>query len=346
MVGSGISGMSLAYLLAKKRLKVALIGPVELSELLGESTAGILTYHLREPFLSWALRTYEIYKEVKEDAIEKVETLWLINNDEFFKEVTSKASEHGLRVQEVSEKEVSEVTGGRVKVENGEIAALGDGLKYNVKKLHRAFIDKLSELEVDVISKWAELRDSRVLVDGEEIRGRAVVVASGPWTRELLNLRNLTIYKCQLSKIPQELHISVIDDVLGFYYNVLSEGIAALGDGIEVVVDDIVKAIEPDEDVLISVVNKAIKRGVLSKLPKDFKMVSAPCIGTSDGLPVVGKVGENLYVITGFNGIGYSVAPAVAEILVEHILYGKEIAVELSPNRELKEGKVIEPIDM
>ncbi|MEM2101821.1 MAG: hypothetical protein QXP69_06025, partial [Candidatus Nitrosocaldus sp.] len=67
----------------------------------------------------------------------------------------------------------------------------------------------------------------------------------------------------------------------------------------------------------------------------ESKVHFGPISITPDGRPIVGRVPgfKNIYILDGLKGYGLARAPALAYMLVEHILDGAEIVGELGSTR-------------
>lgn len=344
VIGSGIAGLSTAYVAAERGYSVALVGVPELMSMVAGSSSGILTYHMPSPFIEWALDTMEFYSRLGGDVVEIAPCIWMSRDVDFINFVSSKVRERGLRLRVVSS-DFLESLGVDMRYFDGEVVTFGDGIRIKVGRLIDTLTLKLAELGVRVFKGWGVLRGSSVEVGGEIVRGDSIIVAAGAWSKGLLSLNNTIIYKCQAVRLEEpKVNYMVIDDTIGFYVNIAQDNTVALGDGIKVVVNEPEEALKADRWVVDEVLRRAQKRGIISSYTISY-VVSAPCIGTSDAYPLVGEVRDGVYVITALNGVGFSIAPALAKLLVDSITRGTRIPEELKPTREIRGGEPREPID-
>ncbi|MCX8195702.1 MAG: FAD-binding oxidoreductase [Acidilobaceae archaeon] len=339
IVGSGIAGLSASYMLAERGYKVYLVGLPELTSLVAGSSSGILTYHMREPFLSWALRTAEIYEGT--GALELVESVWFTKDRELAQAVAERLSERGLRAG-WSEEKARELIGDVNRF--GEEVLVAEAFRLDVKALIDSFTRRAAEAGVSFVKGWGKLAKGGVVVGSERVEGE-VIVANGAWAKESLDISGLSIYKCQAARLKSpRVEVMVIDDVLDYYINAARDGTTAVGDGANVVTEVPEDALWPDREMLIDVLKRPMRRGIMRE-HEVIRYVSAPCIGTNDSFPLVGELEEGLYLLTAFNGVGFSIAPALAELLVDHLDRGTPIPLQLDPKRELRPGAPVEPVD-
>ncbi|HEY8487756.1 MAG TPA: FAD-binding oxidoreductase [Thermaerobacter sp.] len=170
------------------------------------------------------------------------------------------------------------------------------------------------------------------------IAADAVVVATGVWTRPLLQTAGLDApikpYRTQLSfwALPEGMapgDVPPLHDVTGEYYWLPREGLLAVGDGTQLVEQD-PRAFrrEPDPAFL-----EASRRRLEHRLPaaRGAQLVRGwahLCDATPDRRPLLGPYGgvEGLHLAVGFNGFGVMRAPAVGELVARFVL-GEEPAL-------------------
>ncbi len=344
VIGSGIASLSTAYMLAERGYNVALVGIPELMRMAAGSSSGILTYHMPSPFIEWSLETLDFYLRLDGEVIVRTPCLWISRDEDFVEMVSSKVREYGVRVKRVSEDYLRSL-GLDIVFLGDEVVTLGDGFRINVGRLIDSLVSKLKSMEVSIVEGWGVLDGDAVRVGDRVIRGDTIIVAAGAWSKEILGLNNTIIYKCQAVRLEEpRIEYMVIDDSIGFYINKMEDNTIALGDGIKVVVRAPEEALRADRWVMEEVISRARIRGVITEY-KIAYTVSAPCIGTGDTYPLVGQVAQNIYTITALNGVGFSIAPALARILVEHLTKSSRIPEQLDPKREIKADEPREPID-
>ncbi len=342
VLGSGISGLSTALMLGEKGYRVALVGTPELMVLVGGSSSGILTYHMDEPFIDWSLRTLDFYKRIDGKSILKAgPSLWFSPSEPFVRKTLNRVAEAGLKYRILDSDQVRELP---FKTVEGEIIAMAELYTIAVGRLFKGILKIVGDVNVEIVEGWGSLKENTVTVRGETLRGE-VIVAAGPWSKEIVNLENTIIYKCQAVRLEEpQIDYTIIDDVKGYYASKTEDNTIALGDGIKIEVKEPEEAFKPDNCVVEEIIRRAESRGIISK-PKISYTVSAPCIGTGDSYPLVGEVKEGVYVITALDGVGFSIGPALAELLVEHLTRGAKIPGELDPKRNIGNKNPIEPVD-
>lgn len=339
VVGSGVSAISLSHLLAERGYSVALAGIPDLLSKVAKSSSGILTYHMKEPFLSLSMMTYEYYMRFAPSAVEMIPSIWMSRDKDFMMSVLQKISEKGFSWELLDGAEELGLS-----IIEGETIARADAIRINVSTLIDELVKRLSERGVRVLRGWAKLSSGGVEVGSERISGD-VVVSAGPWSKELLDLKAASIYKCEAYRLTgPELKEMIIDDTLDYYVNVAHDGTVAIGDGANVTVDLPEDAFEADIEMLDSILMRARKRGLLRDHSVAYA-VSAPCIGTSDSYPLLGEVREGTYVFTGFDGVGFSIAPGLAYLMVDFLTGSAALPREMDVNREISEGAPVEPVD-
>ncbi|MCS7106964.1 MAG: FAD-binding oxidoreductase [Acidilobaceae archaeon] len=342
IVGSGVAGLSASFMLAERGYRVSLVGLPGLTSMVAGSSSGILTYHMREPFLSWAIRTAEIYESLGQMIVEKVDSVWFSTDLDFVRAVEVKLAEKGLRVRRDEEK-ARELLGSYRSFE-GEKALVADAFRLRVKDLIDALTSRAVSAGVAILEGWGKVGDGGVYLKNERIEGE-VIVAAGAWAKEVLGLPGLIVYKCQAARLGSpRLWSMVIDDVLDFYVNLFHDGTIAVGDGVNVVTATPEDALWPDKALLEEIIERARKRGIIGSYEVS-RYVSAPCVGTRDTFPLVGELKEGLYVLTAFDGVGFSIAPALAEALADHLHRGTPLPPQVDPKRELEPGEPVEPVD-
>lgn len=330
-------------MLGERGYRVALVGTPELMILVGGSSSGILTYHMDEPFIEWSLRTLDFYRRIDDGSIlEAGPSLWFSPSEAFVRKVLGRVAEAGLKYKILDS---DQVRGLPFKtVEEDEVIVVAELYTMAVGRLFKSILNMMGDLDVEIVEGWGTLKGDTVTVRGENLRGE-VIVAAGPWSKGLANLENTIIYKCQAARLEEpKIDYAIIDDVKGYYASRTEDNTIALGDGIKTLVEEPEEAFKPDKRVIEEIIRRAESRGIIAK-PKISYTVSAPCIGTGDSYPLVGEAREGVYVITALDGVGFSIGPALAELLVEHLTRGAKIPGELDPKRKIDNKSPIEPVD-
>lgn len=176
----------------------------------------------------------------------------------------------------------------------------------------------------------------------------AVLVAAGAHTKQVLSDVDVSIplkpYRVQaLTTEPTAIDVPMLFDATGGYYlRPHGEGLL-VGDGTETVErapDDWER--EADEWFL-EAVETHLETALGTALDSD-RAWAGLCTATPDGDPLLGAVGPDVFVATGWQGHGFMRAPALGETIANQIL-GREGIEAFDPNRftgdeefEIREG--------
>ncbi len=300
VIGGGIAGSSLYYLLKKRGHDVKVIDP-RIRRVFPSLIHSLL---LKGKDVYLAKRSLEFYKEfnvmTKEFpsiTIGKVED-----------KVVEEWREVGVDVRE----ELVPWLGTR-----GLVAKGGDRLVY-VKRLIDSVPIIRERASVSQKGSRAEVR-----LNGKEVEADVYVLATGPWNPYLLPVKSKSYY-CWASLVVNENKLLdqtfIYDYEKGFYsrpFLGLGMRFSIVGDGKTIVAPPGTKVkVDPYE-----VIDRARER--LGRLYHVYTS-GEYCEGTPDMRPAYGRLLDNLYYIGGFNGYGAEVGPGVATLLVEMMLEGKE----------------------
>jgi glycine/D-amino acid oxidase-like deaminating enzyme len=351
VVGAGIAGSFLALELSK-RSKVLL---VDKGSLLGGATASaaeIITLQLPKPFLTWTLDSLKMYEEIGAP-IRRIEAILA---------TTEKCAERYLRILSSSNVETWVLTRSEAARESG--LELKDVEGYVFIATLDALLDTgglgnlmrylLDMNNVDLVEDVpAKVKGSRVIVGDKEVEASgAIIVSAGAWTPEVLNMESTRLagsrlyrFEAHSVEIGKSVKTIFYEDSSGSYLVPESSKTVTVGDGTNETINSPEEGFTPRPGSVYEVLEG------LSKVVADVETAvprtswSAPCLITGDGWPVVGKVRDNVYVLSGLNGVGLMIAPALARILANHLLKGYRIPQRLNPLREVSpwEGPPKEP---
>lgn len=153
------------------------------------------------------------------------------------------------------------------------------------------------------------------------LRAPRVLLATGVWTRKVLEPLGLTIpikpYRTQISvwTADEEVRLPILHDLdLGFYW--VPDGHKIIfGDGTEHVESDPDQWKDyNDEDFLLSAGERLARRFIFGEEARLQGGWAGLCDATPDRHPLLGAYGpQGLFVAVGFNGFGIMRAPAVGE---------------------------------
>ncbi len=342
VVGGGIAGLATALGLAKHGYRVSVYDQGRLEDSATSRATGILTFQMPPPFMDWAVETWRIYKGM----LESEGGLWEAGALLFSKEkncidrIKRWFGSRNLDAYYVDVREAEIVAGVKINMGEGEYAMYTSEILVDVGQLLNTYHRLLSEYDVDVkYGADVKLISDGVKVDGVSVKGE-VIIAAGPWTPQLIpELKDkLIIYKCQVAHVKGvRLNVIIEDDILDYYASPAGGNTIMLGDGSNARLNDPREGFKPDMWESVKLMEKLAKRieGLDNIYP--ISVWSAPCVVGIDGFPVAGVVREGLYVIAGFNGVGISLAPAVAERVVGLIRGVWKRFDMLDPHRDIKE---------
>lgn len=223
------------------------------------------------------------------------------------------------------------------------------------------FADRLKDMGVEFATGRVDIQS--MMVDGEHVTLRfdnehvvadTLVLCTGAWSKGIgrwLGYAPTTILKVPLIFFKYDIgeHDMVLpfaDEINHTYWIPSRAGMLvgadytvwgvngaedALGEEFRVkegvhVDDHLLKYIKHVRELLVKRINFHVY---------ESKVHFGPISITPDGRPIVGRVPEfkNLYILDGLRGYGLARAPALAYMLVEHILDGTDIVGELGSTR-------------
>jgi len=194
---------------------------------------------------------------------------------------------------------------------------------------------------------------TQIIVQGEKVRGvrssqgefsaPIVVDAAGAWAAGVAHMAGLEIpvdtwrHDTMFIKRPKEIgpfHPTVIDDANSMYFRPESGGLTLVG-----LEDDNPIGESPEgqtERAQAGFVERAIER-ICLRIPAMENAALQSSHGGYDGITpdqraILGPAGpEGFYLVCGFSGTGFKIAPAVGACMAEWILDGKPATVEVTP---------------
>lgn len=359
VIGGGVTGTSIAYHLAKAKLRVMLLEKKHLcAGGTGKSTAVVRMHYENEPEtrLAWAsFRTYAHFPDVVGDACGFVRcgVLWLVDqgNAEKLKANVAMHQRVGVNSRVVSPHEVKEIEPACT-LERVALGAFEPDSGYADPLLTTfAFATRAQNLGADlregVTVTGILSQASKVLgvqTDQGTIEAPVVINAAGCWAAPLGRVVGLdiplTVQRNQIAlfRQPRELlrrHCVVADIAVGMYFRpqealATMVGAGAGEDGVdpdaynEAVSADFPPFARRKVSERAPVFKRAVSRGGWSGI---YDM-------TPDGKAILGQGGpEGFYLACGLSGTGFKKAPAIGQCLTELITQGQSKTVDLTPFR-------------
>jgi len=344
VVGAGVAGLSLAVHLARLGVGVRVYEARYPGFSASGRSAGILVTIFPGWLLDLALETAEFYRGLpgSRGRIGPRRALWVPEGRECARRVLDAHAARGLPFEEGADPEA--VLGVPYRVE-GEAHLITEYL-VDTGWVVNALQAEAARLGVEIVG--AEAR--RAPGGGFEAAGRRlpepVVVAAGPWTPGLAGApRGATVYRCHLVSAEGPVPRAIVeDDEAGFYLVPVSASRFNAGDGSNSPVRDPLDGFNADREDTLRILEAYARRSPPAWESRILQEWSAPCIATGDALPVAAEAEPGVYVLTGFDGAGISLAPAVAGMLARHLVEGAPLPGWLS--RLDREPGVAEPYDV
>jgi glycine/D-amino acid oxidase-like deaminating enzyme len=346
VLGAGIAGLSVAYELSQRGVRVTVVDPEGPGGVATSRSAGIVSLQLPGRLASWALESLNLYERL--GTARRVPGI-LAAPRGCVEEVLSWASSAGVEAGPLSPGEAGSILGVPVDPPGGWALAYTMDALVDVEAAARGLLEELGRLNARLEAREAP-GPYEALGDYD-----AVVVAAGAWTPGILGvppgeIAGSTIYNCEASSVHVPgilkaiLYVEHGDEAA--YAAPEALGRAIVGDGPN----------EPLRDPGEAYPRPATAYEVLEELARvspAFEEAypeaswAAPCLVTGDGLPAVGEWVEGIYILAGLDGYGLMAAPALASMLADHVTQGAPLPPRLDPHRRLKpwtgEGAPPEP---
>ncbi len=336
ILGCGIAGSFLAYFLKKRGVDVVCV-----SERREYPSVGLIQ-SLMQKFdedMEMARRTRQIYSQVAHeleigDWARQVRSYTVVHHDResILRELVSKWTTVGADVKYADQDEALPF-----RTYDDEIVLVcKNDLLVRVDKI----VSKLWEV-LKVKKGRGRIETSggkpRIVVGNESYEVDIVVIACGAWTRKILQELGVekppfVPYKCQAGVFA----LSTTDDMYILYDYVnriyvrpaphLVTGLISRITGTKIMIAGNGNTPPMDPDNNEENVEPWFRDEIEPKLRRRYDKVhylmghAGFCDVTPDSKPAIGKVKDWLYVISGFNGYGAEVGPAVAEILSKLVL--------------------------
>ncbi len=359
VIGGGVTGTSIAYHLARAKLRVVLLEKRHLAAGgTGKSTAVVRMHYENEPEtrLAWAsFHTYVHFAEVVGGGCGFVRcgVLWLVDHENADKLKANVAMHQrvGVNTRVVTPEDIKEI----------EPACTPDRVALGAYEPESGYADPLLTtfaFAEQARRLGADLREgvtvTGLLAGASAVRGvrtsqgmietPVVVNAAGCWAAPLGRMVGLdipiTVQRNQIAlfRQPRELlrrHCVVADITVGMYCR--PEGATATMVGAGAGAD----GVDPDayNEAVSADFPPFARRKVSERAPAFARAVSRGGWSgiydmTPDGKAVLGQAGpQGFYVACGLSGTGFKKAPAIGRCLTELITQGQSTTVDLTPFR-------------
>jgi glycine/D-amino acid oxidase-like deaminating enzyme len=184
-----------------------------------------------------------------------------------------------------------------------------------------------------------------VVTDQGAISSPIVIVATGPWTRPLLQQAGYDIpIECEYHQVAILRNApgmkgggcACIDSVTATYFRSDAHDKFLVGDFYGK------RPVDPDnfplrasDELLEEIIERACRRVPQLELAEVMRGVTGVYDMTPDSRPLLGKTPgiRGLYLCAGFSGMGFKISPAIGLVMGELVLDGKTISVDIGPFR-------------
>ncbi|MFC5278848.1 NAD(P)/FAD-dependent oxidoreductase [Halorubrum rubrum] len=241
-------------------------------------------------------------------------------------EMVDRMREHGLEVSVVDPDELGERF--PLSTDDLAVAAVGEGAGWADPESYVVALGERAEregvtVETDAAVELVADAGATIRVDGEERAYDAVVVAVGAHTERFLEAGEIAVpvkpYRVQAltSRVAYGGPMTY-DATAGVYFRPHPTGLLA-GDGTEPFEADPDAYDREGDDWFVENVSTALRERA-DHDPEVARAWAGLCTATPDGDPLLGPVGEGVFVAAGWQGHGFMRAPATGELLAEGVL--------------------------
>ncbi|MEB2792944.1 MAG: FAD-binding oxidoreductase [Caldisphaeraceae archaeon] len=324
VVGAGLSGLWVSYTLLKRGHEVEVYEKNYPGYGASSKAAGILSLELPKEMIDVSIRSSQLYAELGKEIIKWSGSIWIPKDSELkcVINIGKYLSTKGIDVKIIPNGFNSIRICNKAILFEQPIVDAGEAINELVRR-----IEKMGGNIVEEEVKKQEISNGK----------GTFVLANGPWARELVELEGLVNYRCQAHSIEgKQINEIIENDRTNYYYVPESPRRAILGNGDKVLIKVIDDGFVVDYSDAYNVLEKVSKNYGEAKNMYPVNSWAAPCVTTFDGYPIVGKLRENLYIITGLNGAGLTLSPGLAEILADVIEGKYETPKYLDPWRPMK----------
>ncbi len=354
IVGAGISGLSLAIHLARRGFRVAVFEQEVPGYGPSGRSAGLLVTIMPDSLLDLVLYSRDFYRGLESEGepplLRSVKSLWIAPSMECFEMLRDVHEKHGLSMSLLDDyRDASRIADLALsRAGEDEVYALIEEYVLDVGSAINRLVSLASSLGVEIrYEKVSSVGSGFVRVGSKLFRG-TVVVAAGAWSSELISdIRDFLVnYRCQIASIEgARPRIPIEDDVLNYYIVPVSPSRSNIGDGSNTTISDPFEGYHTDLEDVYTVIERYAERVQEAWEARMIQAWSAPCNIGVDGLPLVDMVDEDLYVVTGFDGAGISLAPGITRLLADEIAGTGSIPnkFKLVPERRMKLGSLRRP---
>jgi sarcosine oxidase, subunit beta len=371
IVGAGVMGASIAFQLAKSKAgKIVVIDKEHVGHGgSGRSSALIRMHYSHPPEVQLALISLRMFENWREEVgapgdfrktgfvriVHPNETERLMRNVEMQRKL-------GVRVDLVGRQDLQELEPGWA-VDEVELAAYepdsgyGDGAA-----VASDFLGRAREMGITYLPKT---RVTAIAIEREKVRGigtdqgdiaaEKVLIATGPWTRPLLQQAGFDppieteYHQVAILKKASDMQggrSACIDSVTATYFRPDAHDKFLVGDFYgQRPADPENFPQRPSDESLGEIIERASRRVPKLENAEVMRGVTGVYDMTPDSRPLLGEVSQisGLYLCAGFSGMGFKISPAIGIVMAELLTNGQATTVDISSFRpeRFAEGKPI-----
>lgn len=355
IIGAGVVGAATADLLTRSGARVTVIEPA----FAGAGSTGAAMGHLVVMDDSLAqlrlchlsrLRWTELFKELPGSAeADQCGTLWLAANDDELQAARDKVAlfrGEGIRAEVLDAAQLREAEPALREGLAGALRVPGDYVCYP-PAIARALLERAERAGASVCRAAAVAIESGdvLLANGERIPAGAVVVAAGAQSAALvpgLPVVPRRGHLCITDRVPIPVHHQLVE--LGYLHTAHTLGGASVAFNVQprrtgqVLIGSSRELVGFNHEINRPLVSQMLQRAMVFVPALAAAPLSRTWVGfrpaTPDALPLIGRwpAMERTWVATGHEGLGITMAPVTAELIVAAIM-GTPPPLDPSPYR-------------
>ncbi len=343
VLGGGIVGCFSALRAAELGLRAVLIDERGVFGGASARSAGVFTVQLDSPLdVELTAKSIELVKQYTSEKAWKETGFLQIGKEHALRESIESLEKCGIRYEVLNNQEIME----RWPEFTVEPELIGvythPDLSVEPRILGRELRERLIEKGVKIIEGVGARRLNVVsnevkeveLSDGSRISANYFILATGPWTREILHNSQIEVQTFLLTcfayrlNLGRELNIpSFSDEYLHTYWR--PWGATLVGgryDAEFAESPDLSNAQPPSRSLKMSL-KLLLKRLKTPSPPELVEYMRGPCSFTNDGMPIFGPIPRliNAYIVDGLGGYGLMRGPALGYLTVDAIVLNREL---------------------
>jgi sarcosine oxidase subunit beta len=371
ILGAGVMGASIAFQLARRKAgRIVVLDKDHVASGGSSRSSALVRMHYSfAPEVQMALVSLKIFqhwREIVGEAGEFRKTGFVRivhpNETERLKQNVAMQRELGANVELIDRRQLQELEPDWA-VDEVDLAAYEpDSGYWDGNVVANDFLNRARDLGATYLSK---ARATSFLIEGESIRGveteggtiraSAVIAATGPWTRPLMQHVGFDppieteYHQVAILKNAPSMRSggsACIDSVTATYFRSDGSDKFLIGDFYGK------RPVNPDnfpqrasEAELEEMIERASRRVPKIESAEVMRGVTGVYDMTPDARPLLGEVPGvgGLYICAGFSGMGFKISPAIGLVMSELILDGSPTTVDISAFRPTRfaEGKPI-----